>query len=516
MTSKVFTAQEVGQHNKSGDAWFVIDNKVYDLSKFQELHPGGRKVLVDNAGKEVTRQYKAYHPPSVMKKYHSKLYIGDLKEGEPGYKPPPFQIPGTFGDLIPFGDPLWYQRFNSPYYKETHIQWRAKVRDFVENEIMPTLDSWKDKPVPPKDLLLKLGEAGILAALTGAPWPTEYLPAHIKGPENFDAFHELITIDELSRIGNSGALAALTNGPSIALTVVYKFGSEEMKRRIVPEVLLGQKMIALAISEPQAGSDVAGMVTTAERSSDGSHYVVNGTKKWITNGTYADYFATSFKTGSKGQLTFFLIEKDMEGFETRKLNIRGSDISGTAFLNFDNVKVPTANMIGKEGKGFKLVMYNFNHERFYVTAIVARMSRVCIEECVRYALVRTAFGKTLSEIQTIRMKIAAMVRQVESLQSWLENITYQLCTMSHEEANMKLGDVISLIKAHSSKVYEYCARESTQIFGGNALYYDGVGKKIEPAVGQVKGYQIPAGAEDVMDDFAARVAFKTAAKIAKL
>jgi len=199
--------------------------------------------------------------------------------------------------LIPFGDPLWYQRFNSPYYKETHIQWRAKVRDFVENEIMPTLDSWKDKPVPPKDLLLKLGEAGILAALTGAPWPTEYLPAHIKGPENFDAFHELITIDELSRIGNSGALAALTNGPSIALTVVYKFGSEEMKRRIVPEVLLGQKMIALAISEPQAGSDVAGMVTTAERSSDGSHYVVNGTKKWITNGTYADPLERGIKEG---------------------------------------------------------------------------------------------------------------------------------------------------------------------------------------------------------------------------
>jgi len=275
-------------------------------------------------------------------------------------------------------------------------------------------------------------------------------------------------------------------------------------------------MIALAISEPQAGSDVAGMVTTAEPSPDNSHFIVNGSKKWITNGTYADYFATSFKTGSKGQLTFFLIEKDMEGFETRKLNIRGSDVSGTAYMNFDNVKVPRENMIGQEGKGFKLVMYNFNHERFYVTAIVARMARICIEESVRYALVRKAFGKSLSEIQTIRMKIAAMVRQVESLQSWLETVTYQLSTMSHEEANLKLGDVISLMKAHASKVYEYCARETTQIFGGNALYVDGVGKRIEAAVGQVKGYQIPAGAEDVMDDFAARVAFKTAAKIARL
>jgi len=514
MTEKAFTAQEVASHNKLGDAWFVIDNKVYDLSKFQDLHPGGKKVLVDNAGKEVTKQYKAYHPPNIMKKYHDKFYVGDLKEGEPGYKSPPFQIPGTFGDMVPFGDPLWYQRFNSPYYKETHIQWRAKMRSFVDTEILPTLDSWKEKPQPPKDLLLKMGEAGILAALTGAPWPSQYLPPHIKGPENFDTFHELITIDELARIGHSGAMAAITNGPSIALTVVYKFGSEEMKKRVVPEVLSGQKMIALAISEPQAGSDVAGMVTTAFR--NGDHYLVNGTKKWITNGTYADYFATSFKTGNKGELTFFLIEKDMEGFETRKLNIRGSDVSGTAFLNFDNVKVPMKNMIGKEGKGFKLVMYNFNHERFYVTATVCRMARICVEESIKYALNRQAFGKNLSEIQTIRMKIAAMVRQVESLQSWLETVTYQLSTMSHEEANLKLGDVISLIKAHCSKVYEYCARETTQIFGGNALYVDGVGKKIEAAVGQVKGYQIPAGAEDVMDDFAARVAFKTASKIAKL
>jgi len=161
-------------------------------------------------------------------------------------------------------------------------------------------------------------------------------------------------------------------------------------------------------------------------------------------------------------------------------------------------------------------MYNFNHERFYIATILARMSRVCIEESIKYALHRKAFGKRLSEIQNIRMKVAGMARQVEAFQTWLEFVTYQMCTMSHEEANAKIGDVISLLKAQGSKVYEYCARETTMIFGGNALYTNGSGRKIEPAVGQVKGYQIPAGAEDVMDDFASRVAFKSALSFAKL
>jgi len=291
---------------------------------------------------------------------------------------------------------------------------------------------------------------------------------------------------------------------------VLRFGSEELKRRIVPDVLLGKKIIALAISEPQAGSDVAGMVSTAVK--QGSNYVVNGNKKWITNGTYADYFSTAVVTGKPGQsgMSFLLVERDMEGFSTRKLPVRDSDVSGTAYLDFNNVLVPTRNLIGQENKGFKLVMYNFNHERFYITTVTTRMARICLEESIKFALRRQTFGKKLSEHQAIRMKIASMIRQVESLQTWLEFVTYQMCQMEHEEANQKVGDVISLLKAHASKVYEHCARETTMVFGGNALCQSGVGKKIEPAVGQVKGYQIPAGAEDVMDDFGARTAFKWA------
>ncbi len=312
----------------------------------------------------------------------------------------------------------------------------------------------------------------------------------------------------------AGSVPSDHTGPAIALPVILRFGTEELKQRVAVDVLAGRKYIALAISEPQAGSDVAGLTCHAVR--NGDHYVVNGNKKWITNGTYADFFSTAVLTGKRGELSFLLVERDTPGFDVRKINIRDSAISGTAYLDFDEAKVPVSNLIGVENKGFKLVMYNFNHERFYITALIARLSRVCLEESIRYALQRRAFGGRLSDLQSIRLKIASMARGVEQLQTWLEYITYQMSTMSHEEANVKLGDVICLMKAQASKTYEHCARETTMIFGGNALYVDGVGRKIETAVGQVKAYQIPAGAEDVLDDYAARSAFKAALKIAKL
>ena len=206
----------------------------------------------------------------------------------------------------------------------------------------------------------------------------------------------------------------------------------------------------------------------------------------------------------------------MEGFSTRKINIRGSDISGTAYLEFENVKVPVANLIGKENDGFKYIMHNFNHERFYVSVMGARMSRICVEESLKYALKRKTFGKPLSEHAVIRAKLAAMIRSVEQLQAWLELVTYQLCTMSHHEANVKMGDIICLLKAQMSKTFEFCARESVHIFGGNSLHHGSVGARVEPMVAQVKGYAIPAGAEDIMDDFGARVALKLALQMAKL
>lgn len=245
---------------------------------------------------------------------------------------------------------------------------------------------------------------------------------------------------------------------------------------------------------------------------------MNGNKKWITNGTYADYFVTAVVTGKPGQhgISFLLVDGNIAGLSVRKVAVRDADVSGTAYLDFDNCLVPASRLIGLENEGFRLIMHNFNHERFYLVTACARLSRVCLEESIKYALVRETFGRPLAEHQAVRMKLASMMRAVEQLQTWLEFVVYQMCTMDHEEANLKIGDVMCLLKSQSSKVYEHCARETTQIFGGNALYIGGKGSKIEGAVMQVKAYQIPGGAEDVMDDYAARAALKMARRMAKL
>eukprot|EP00050_Salpingoeca_kvevrii_P002050 m.186207 g.186207 ORF g.186207 m.186207 type:complete len:520 (+) comp10525_c0_seq6:1514-3073(+) len=519
MTTRTYTAEEVAAHNRAGDAWIIVDGAVLDVSEFAAVHPGGRHVLMRYAGRDASEVFWQFHSSSVLTKHGPRLTIGRLagapsaETTEDRLEP---RLPGTFGDLIPYGDPAWYQRFNSPYFSASHRAWRAAVRRVCELEVFPTITQWRDSTQPPPAVMHALGQAGILAAMCGAPYPREFAPSSTLAPADFDYFHELIVYDELSRCGNAAVVAALTNGQAIALPVIFNFGSSEMKRRVVPGVLDGTKFIALAVSEPQAGSDVAGLLTTAVR--DGDSYVLNGNKKWITNGTYADYFVTAVLTGEPGQsgMSFLLVDKTAPGLTVRPVPVRGATLSGTAYLDFDNCRVPVSNLIGKENQGFKLVMYNFNHERFYIATVCNRMARVCLEESIRYALKRKTFGKVLAEHQAIRLKIAAMARQVESMQAWLELMTYQLCSMSHEEANLKIGDAICLLKAHCSKVYAFCAKEATNIFGGAATSMRGLGWKIEPSVAQVKGYQIPAGAEDIMDDYAARAAFKFAKRFARL
>eukprot|EP00760_Papus_ankaliazontas_P034218 PhM_4_TR7050/c0_g1_i1/m.84493 len=516
--SKVFSRKDVSQHNKRDDCWVIIRNDVFNLTKFVDLHPGGVAFIVENAGKDVTELFDQYHHADVLRKYAPRLHVGTLKSEEQPKVKRPAKIPGAFGDLVPYGDPAWYQRLKSPYYKPTHIAFRKRVREFVEKEIMPTMPSWCDGDKPPRELYKKMGREGFLACMHGPPFPGQHLPKDVPVPENFDYFHELILFDEISRIAHPGAIAAITNGPAIGVSAIMRFGSEAMKKRVSQDVFLGEKFIALAISEPSTGSDVAAIATRAVKSADGKHYIVKGLKKWITNGTYADYFVTAVRTSDdphKG-LSFLLVERSMEGFTSRKIGIRGSDISGTALLEFDNVKVPVENLIGRENDGFKYIMHNFNHERFYVSILGGRMSRICVEESIKYALKRKAFGKTLSEQPVIRAKIAKMVRHVEQYHAWLEFVAFQLCSMTHAEGNEKLGDVLCLLKSQVSRTLETVARETTHIFGGNSMHMTGLGKRIEPMVNSVKGYAIPAGAEDVMDDFAARQAFRLALRVAKL
>lgn len=478
------------------EGWFAIDGHAYDLSKFARLHPGGRVVLEKHAGTEVSDLYKTFHNDGVLRKYHRKLAVGRIA-GDKAKASAAAAAARQPDSLDWYGDTL-----AQPYYRESHRRWHKKVNGFVDEHIIPRVWELAELARPDPELLLKMGAAGILAAACGPPWPRAYLDAAVEEPEGYDWLHFHITHDALARCGVSSVIAAYTNGPSIACSAIKNFGTEEQRKRYLTEVFAGRKLIALAISEAQAGSDVAGL--TCEAKVVGDHYEINGSKKWITNGAYADYFAVLARTGGRGDLSFIAVERGTEGFSTRKIRIRASDASGTAYLNFYQCKVPRGNLIGRTGQGFKMCMYSFNSERQMVSSCALRLARICLDESVRYASRRYAFNKPLTEQQAIRMQLVQTYARLSQMSAWLESTYYKMTTMTVPEANAKLGDVIALIKAEAGQAYSEAAQMTTHVFGGNALWQDGPGRLIEHAVMTAKGYQIPAGAVMVMHDYAAR------------
>jgi alkylation response protein AidB-like acyl-CoA dehydrogenase len=237
---------------------------------------------------------------------------------------------------------------------------------------------------------------------------------------------------------------------------------------------------------------------------------VNGEKKWITNGVFADYFTVAVRTGGAGMggVSMLVIEKTMTGVTTRQMHCQGVWSSGTTYITFEDVKVPVENLIGKENDGFRYVMINFNHERWGISIQANRFARVCLEEAMKYSFKRKTFGKLLIEHPVIRLKLAHMARQVEATWAQLENITYQMNTMSFAEQNRALGGPIALAKAQATTTFEYCAREASQIFGGLAYTRGGQGEKVERLYREVRAYAIPAGSEEIMLDLGIRQAIK--------
>ncbi|KAJ3410285.1 hypothetical protein HDV05_003967 [Chytridiales sp. JEL 0842] len=509
---KTFTKEEVATHNKEDDCWIIVAGKVYDISAFIDGHPGGQRVLMSVAGQDATKQFFQFHRPDVVfAKYDPKLLIGTIKDAD--IQAPEYNIDGPFGDLVAFGDPAWYQDWSSPFYKPSHRKLRAWMRQLVDTEITPFVHDWETAGSIPLSLLPKLGSRGVLTAFTGAyPWPKE-APMPPPGgvpPQEWDAFHELIMQDELGRCGSAGTVAALTVGSSIALPPIIKFGSQYLKEKVLADCMLGKKTICLAITEPYAGSDVAGLQATAVESADGKHYIINGEKKWITNGMWADFFVVAARTGGKGMtgITLFLVERSGGGVSTRKLLTQGGTGSGTSFVTLENVKVPKENIIGKLNAGFKAMMFNFNHERLGLAMGALRSARVCYEEAMKYSNKRRTFGQLLFEHGVIRNKLAHMARQIEATQAWTEFLCFQLTQMPPEQANIVLGGPIALLKAQATETLDFCAREASQILGGIAYTKGGLGEKVERIYRDVRAFAIPGGSLEIMLDLGIRQAQK--------
>ncbi|KAK3217422.1 hypothetical protein GRF29_1g3051980 [Pseudopithomyces chartarum] len=539
--SQRFSTADVASHNKADNLYIIVDEDVYDLTKFQDDHPGGKKILQRVAGKDASKQFWKYHNESILKKYKKQLQVGSLDSKAAPPTPPatppqqdkelvkPEANPGVvapqpsaeaeeaealdpYGDLIPYADPSWYQSYHSPYFNETHAALRDEVRQWIDEEIQPNVTEWEEAKKVPDEIFRQMGERGYLAGLLGMHFPTHLTDKRVKSvpPEKWDLFHEMLLTDEISRTGSGGFVWNLIGGYGIGGPPLFKFGKKELVDRIGPKILSGEKRICLAITEPDAGSDVANLTCEAKLSEDGKHYIVNGEKKWITNGIWCDYFTTAVRTSDKGMngVSVLLIEREAGGVSTRRMDCQGVWSSGTTYITFEDVKVPVENLIGKENQGFKVVMTNFNHERIGIIIQCLRFSRVCYEESMKYAHKRKTFGKRLIDHPVIRLKLAHMARQIEASYNWLENLIYQCQKMGEMEAMLKLGGAIASLKAQSTTTFEFCAREASQIFGGLSYSRGGQGAKVERLYRDVRAYAIPGGSEEIMLDLSIRQALR--------
>ncbi|GAA6000530.1 hypothetical protein JCM10207_008056 [Rhodosporidiobolus poonsookiae] len=496
-----FSKEEVGKHNKEGDLWVIIDSAVYDLSRFVDLHPGGAHVLLQVAGQDATEAFFGMHRAEVLNKY-GRYIIGTVQGQKPRVILP---TPGTLSP-VPYAEPTWLSEgFSSPYYKDSHRALQKFLRKFTDEEVKPDAQLHeKDGKRPTPALIERMGDLNINAMRLG---PGKHLhgltlPGDFKG-EEYNYFHELIVNQELIRGGARGYADGMQGGMVIGLPPVMNFGSDKLKKEIIPEVLAGRKFISLAITEAFAGSDVAGLRTTAKKTPDGKHYIVNGTKKWITNGHFSDYFSTAVNTGNG--LSMLLIPRG-EGVDTKLIKTSYSTTAGTAYITFDNVKVPVENLLGKEGKGLFVVLSNFNHERWVMCTGSVAGSRMAVEEVMKWAHQRQAFGKPLMTQAVVRAKIADMIAKVEGLQAYLENITYQMCHMSYAEQADMLAGPIGLLKYSCTKAAGQIADDAVQIFGGRGITQGGMGGFIEMFRRTQKFDALLGGAEEVLADLGVRQA----------
>ena len=361
---------------------------------------------------------------------------------------------------------------------------RASVRRFVEREIAPFVNAWDEAGTFPRELYQKAAAIGLL----GLGFPEEY------GGTSDDRFMWLVAVQELARAGAGGVSASLKSN-SIGAPPIANAGSAELKVRVLPDILSGKKISALAITEPGGGSDVANLRTTARL--DGRDYVVNGEKTFITSGIRADYITTAVRTGSGGAhgVSLLLIPGDSKGLTRTPLKKMGWWASDTATLHFDECRVPAANLIGEEGAGFKIIMRNFNNERITMAAGCTAAARACLDDAIDYAKQRQTFGKPLAQHQVIRHKLVDMAQRVAASQAMLEMLTWRL-----EQGESPVAE-ICMLKNQATQTMAFCATEAVQIFGG-AGYMRGV--KVERIYRDVKVNQIGGGAEEIMKDLASR------------
>ncbi|TAH17843.1 MAG: acyl-CoA dehydrogenase [Cytophagales bacterium] len=372
----------------------------------------------------------------------------------------------------------------SQYFNAEHQLFRESLRQFFDKEVAPYANEWEEKRQIPKDIMLKMGKQGYL----GLNFPEQY------GGSNADLWYSVVFLEELARTGLAGFSTMVSVHQFMAINHIFKAGSAALKEKYLVPAIRGEKLAALGISEPAAGSDVSALLTKAER--QGDSYLINGSKTFISNGTYGDFITLACKT-SDTALSLIVVDLDAEGVSRTKLKKMGWHSSDTAEISFDNVKVPLTNLIGKEGMGFYYLMESLQLERL-VAAIMAVIGAThTLDLTVKYLHERETFGKTLAKYQVIRHTLADLFTEVEMA----KQMVYNTCWLFTQ------GETVvkecSMAKLYTSELANKVADKCLQYFGGYGYMEDFPICRIyrDVRVGTIAG-----GASEIMREIIAKIA----------
>ncbi|WP_218243327.1 acyl-CoA dehydrogenase family protein [Comamonas fluminis] len=363
------------------------------------------------------------------------------------------------------------------------------VRRFASEQIAPHVTDWDEAGEFPRQLYLQAAELGLL----GIGYPEEW-----GGTPASHSLRSALWI-ALCRHGASGGVLASLLSHNIGLPPVVALGSETLCKQVVPDVLAGRKIAALAITEPGGGSDVAAVRTRARR--DGDHYVIDGEKTFITSGMRADWITVAVRTGEeKGAsgLSLILVPGDSAGLRRSRLHKMGWQCSDTAQLFFDGVRVPASHLLGAEGEGFRAIMHNFNGERLGIACGALGFAQACYDEAQAWAQQRKTFGVTINQHQVIRHKLVDMQQRIRSTEAWLDAVAAR--ADGGDTGADWVGEVC-VLKNQATQTMQFCADTAVQILGGMGFMRGTVSERIYR---EVKVLTIGGGTEEIMKELAAR------------
>jgi len=343
------------------------------------------------------------------------------------------------------------------YFTEEHQLFRQSMRDFLAKEIIPHIDQWEEQGFIPKDIYKKFGEMGYF----GLAFPEQY------GGLNLDHFYAIIMSEELARVNSGGFGAAMGSHSSLALVHINAEGNEAQKQRYLVPGIKGDLIGCLAITEPFGGSDVAAIRTTAVK--EGDHYIINGSKTFITNGVYSDFIVTAVRTNpdsKSGGISMIVIDRDTPGVSATKLNKLGWRASDTGEIAFDNVKVPAENLLGGENQGFYYIMQHFALERLMMAVGGVATADYALEVTLQYMSEREAFGRKINRFQALRHRIAQMASEIEMNKQFVYTIAHR-----YEQGDYVVKEA-AMAKLLGTQLSDKVVYDCLQMFGGYGFMED--------------------------------------------